>query len=153
MNFLFTLNYQIPRGADTGALVESLGSAGCADAIIGMGQAGYMALEFSRESDCLHSALTSALAAVAAAVPMAILVAFCSPRGPGNNLEKTSERASAFRKFTIEDIREINQRVIDGRHQPLSETSRRILRHVRFSRVEINAAFAAARKKLWGARV
>lgn len=55
-----------------------------------------------------------------------------------------------FKIFTREDVREINQRVIDPmRHvTKLSEKSQKILRETHFSRDEINQAFATARQKL-----
>lgn len=61
---------------------------------------------------------------------------------------------SRFTTFSLEDVREINRNVIAKKSHAseLSEGSQRILRDIRFSRDEINQAFAAARKRLRLAR-
>ncbi|MBP1202924.1 hypothetical protein JOD97_000938 [Duganella sp. 1411] len=75
MEYVFTLNYQLVDGdRDTEALVERLGQAGCEDALVGIGQPGRLALEFTRESDTADAALRSALADVREAIPSATLI-------------------------------------------------------------------------------
>jgi hypothetical protein len=75
MEYEFTLKFALPanhRSIDD--LVECLGEAGCEDALVGVGQAGRIALEFTREADSAKSAIFSALAAVKAAIPNAKLL-------------------------------------------------------------------------------
>lgn len=75
MEFTFKLNYQLSSDdANPDELVERLGEAGCDDALIGIGQPGRIALEFTREADNAFTALTSALADVKKAVPTARLI-------------------------------------------------------------------------------
>ena len=51
MEYTFTLKYQLADDdRDTDALVERLGEAGCDDALVGIGQPGRLALEFTREA-------------------------------------------------------------------------------------------------------
>ena len=75
MEYGFTLKYQIP--SETGAidtLVERLAQEGCDDALVGVGQPGYLALEFLREAASAREALEKALEAVRRAVPYARLI-------------------------------------------------------------------------------
>lgn len=75
MEYTFTLKYQLAdedREAD--ALVERLGEAGCDDALVGIGQPGRLALEFTREAVDADEAVRSALADVRCAVPSARLI-------------------------------------------------------------------------------
>lgn len=75
MEYTFTLKYQLGderRGPQE--LVEALGEAGCDDALIGIGQPGRMALEFTREAAGAHEAVRSALADVRRTVPAARLI-------------------------------------------------------------------------------
>lgn len=75
MEFTFKLNYQLSSdNADPDALVERLGEAGCDDALVGIGQPGRLALEFTREADNAFAAITSALADVKKAIPTAKLI-------------------------------------------------------------------------------
>jgi hypothetical protein len=55
-----------------------------------------------------------------------------------------------FKFFTREDVREINRNVISQKSHvtELSEGSKKVLRETRFSRDEINKAFAIARQQL-----
>lgn len=75
MEYTFTLKYQLAdddRDPDT--LVERLGEAGCDDALVGIGQPGRLALEFTREAVDAGIAVLSALADVRRAVPSARLI-------------------------------------------------------------------------------
>ncbi|MBV4553841.1 DNA-binding protein [Pseudomonas sp. SWRI102] len=75
MEFIFTLKYQL---ADDGyamdELVERLGEAGCDDALVGIGQPGRLALEFTRDAPDAAEAVLSALDDVRRAVPSAKLI-------------------------------------------------------------------------------
>ena len=75
MEYTFTLKYQLADDdRDTDALVERLGEAGCDDALVGVGQPGRLALEFTREAANADAAVQSALADVRRAVPSARLI-------------------------------------------------------------------------------
>lgn len=75
MEYIFTLKYQLSEDdCDPDALVERLGAAGCDDALVGVGQPGRLALEFSREAKSAVEAVRTALADVRSAVPTARLI-------------------------------------------------------------------------------
>ena len=75
MEYTFTLKYQLGDDeGDTDALVERLGEAGCDDALVGIGQPGRLALEFTREAANADEAVRSALADVRRAAPTARLI-------------------------------------------------------------------------------
>lgn len=75
MQYTFTLKYQLgAERRDPQELVEVLGEAGCDDALIGIGQPGRMALEFTREAAGAHEAVCSALADVRRTMPAARLI-------------------------------------------------------------------------------
>jgi hypothetical protein len=65
MEYTFTLKYQLADNDRTpDILVERLGEAGCDDALVGIGQPGRLALEFTREAESADAAVRSALADV-----------------------------------------------------------------------------------------
>lgn len=75
MEYTFTLKYQLAEDdRDPDALVERLGEAGCDDALVGIGQPGRLALEFTREAESADTAVRSALADVRRAVASARLI-------------------------------------------------------------------------------
>ncbi|MDY0074227.1 MAG: DNA-binding protein [Thauera sp.] len=75
MEYTFTLKYRLSDDEDDlDALVERLGEAGCDDALVGIGQRGHLALEFTREAADAEEAVHSALADVRRAVPGARLI-------------------------------------------------------------------------------
>lgn len=75
MEYTFTLKYQLDEhDSDRDALVERLGAAGCNDALVGIGQPGRLALEFTREARSAKSAVRSALADVKRVIPSARLI-------------------------------------------------------------------------------
>lgn len=75
MEYIFTLKYQLAdHDSDPDALVERLGAAGCDDALVGVGQPGRLALEFSREADSAEEAIHTALADVKKAIHSARLI-------------------------------------------------------------------------------
>jgi hypothetical protein len=75
MEYDFTLKFKLaPDDADVDALVERLGAANCDDALVGVGQPGRIALDFTREAKSAEAAIVSALADVKKAIPAAKLV-------------------------------------------------------------------------------
>ena len=81
----FTLIFELPSEADdSDALIESLGEAGCTDALVGVGgvgvgkvgvgEAGSIALDFCRRGSSADSAMASAEADVLRAIPGASLI-------------------------------------------------------------------------------
>ena len=75
MEYTFTFKYQLADDdLDSDALVERLGEAGCDDALVGIGQPGRLALEFTREATDAEAAVRSALADVRSAAPSAKLI-------------------------------------------------------------------------------
>lgn len=75
MEFTFELNYKLSNDeVDSDSLIERLSAAGCSDALVGTGQPGRLALEFTRESENAFAAVTSALADVKKAIPTAELI-------------------------------------------------------------------------------
>ena len=78
MEYEFTLKYRLAAaGSDADELVERLGAAGCDDALLGIGQPGRIALDFSREARSAKAAVVSAMKAVKKAIPTARLVEVC----------------------------------------------------------------------------
>jgi hypothetical protein len=75
MEYEFTLKYKLdPKDADHDELVERLGAAGCTDALVGLGVAGHLGLEFVREAASAEDAILSALADVKGTIPGGKLV-------------------------------------------------------------------------------
>ena len=75
MEYVFTLKYQLADcDSDLDALVERLGAAGCDDALVGVGQPGRLALEFSREAGSAEEAVRTALVDLKKAIPSARLI-------------------------------------------------------------------------------
>ncbi len=73
--YTFTLIFALGlRDADTDALVERLGAAGCDDAVVGVGRSGRLALEFTREAEDAAHAVRSAISDVRSALPDALLI-------------------------------------------------------------------------------
>jgi predicted DNA-binding transcriptional regulator AlpA len=70
MEFEFTLKFRLATDdADVDQLVEWLGEAGCDDALVGIGQPGRIALNFTREADSAQRAIISALVSVKEVIP------------------------------------------------------------------------------------
>lgn len=71
----FVLKFKLKEGsADANDLVERLGEAGCDDAVVGIGQPGRIALNFTREADSAQQAFISALEDVRRVIPGAELI-------------------------------------------------------------------------------
>lgn len=74
MEYEFTLKFTLPeKAADADELIERLGEAGCNDALVGIGQTGRIALEFTRAAESAKQAIFSALEEVKGAIPDAKL--------------------------------------------------------------------------------
>ncbi len=73
--YLFTLRYAL-KGSEKSedALIGRLSAAGCDDALVGLGQPGRIALEFSREGASAFEVLGTALRDVKKALPSAQLI-------------------------------------------------------------------------------
>jgi hypothetical protein len=75
MEYDFTLKFKLAAGdCDADKLMERLGEAGCDDALVGIGQPGRIALNFTRKADTAQRAVVSALADVKKAIPKAKLL-------------------------------------------------------------------------------
>ena len=75
MEYEFTLKFKLSADmTDMDAVVECLGAQGCTDALLGLGQPGYVGLDFVREAEDAQSALLSAMDDVQRALPGAVLV-------------------------------------------------------------------------------
>jgi hypothetical protein len=75
MEYEFTLSFKLAASeADTDTLIERLGAAGFDDALVGIGQSGRIALNFTREAGSAQVAMVSALRDVRKAIPDARLV-------------------------------------------------------------------------------
>jgi len=73
--FEFTLKFSLPVSSQNPQEhIEALCAAGCDDALIGVGQKGRVALQFTREASDAFSAVTSAINDVKRAIPDAKLV-------------------------------------------------------------------------------
>ena len=71
----FTLKFRLPADdADPGKFIEALAEAGCDDALVGIGQQGRIALDFTREAASAMEAIASAMQAVKRAIPGAELI-------------------------------------------------------------------------------
>lgn len=74
-SYTFTLRYELSNDdANTNELIELLDEAGCTDALVGIGQPGCIALEFTRKAGSLGDARELAIAAVKRAIPSATLL-------------------------------------------------------------------------------
>lgn len=75
MDFEFSLKYKLPPSIpDADEAVERLGAHGCTDAMVGIGQPGYLGLDFIREAKTAQEALLGALEDVQTALPGATLI-------------------------------------------------------------------------------
>ena len=74
MEYEFTLKFKLPTvDADSDELIERLGDV-CGDALVGIGQPGRLALNFTRDTDSAELAIVSALTDVKNVIPQAELV-------------------------------------------------------------------------------
>jgi hypothetical protein len=71
----FTLKFSLQdTSSDPETYIEKLWAEGCDDALVGIGQSGRIALNFTRESSSAQDAILSALEDVKRAIPKAKLV-------------------------------------------------------------------------------
>lgn len=83
MEFMFKISFELPDGGvDVDALIEKLGAAACTDALVGVGQTGRVALEFTREAQNELAAKASAIADLKNAIPW---VKLCEVVASGRN--------------------------------------------------------------------
>lgn len=74
-DYEFTLKFSLPASVgDADQYIEALAVAGCDDALIGIGQNGRIALDFTRGASSAFKAISTALRDVRAAIPGAMLV-------------------------------------------------------------------------------
>ena len=75
MDYEFTLKLKLAANdANAEEVVERLGMAGCDDALVGIGQPGRIALQFTRNAESAEKAIISALKDVKSAIPEAKLI-------------------------------------------------------------------------------
>jgi hypothetical protein len=75
MEYEFTLKLKLAADdANADEVVERLGTSGCDDALVGIGQPGRIALNFTRDDDSAEKAIISALKDVKSAIPRAKLL-------------------------------------------------------------------------------
>ena len=75
MEYTFTLKYRLSAAnQNVDDLIERLGAEGCDDVLVGVGQPGRVALEFTREADSAQAAIQSALVDVKRVMPKAQLL-------------------------------------------------------------------------------
>ena len=62
MEYTFTLKYRLSAAnQNVDDLIERLGAEGCDDVLVGVGQPGRVALEFTREADSAQAAIQNTL--------------------------------------------------------------------------------------------
>lgn len=86
--YQFTLTFSIESASTViDEIVERLGKEGCTDALLGVGRAGFVRLDFSRAAPSAAEAINSAVADVKRAIPDARLVETPNPsdRATGGN--------------------------------------------------------------------
>ncbi|MCE9665659.1 DNA-binding protein [Halomonas sp. M5N1S17] len=110
----FTLKFAIPDTLDMEALETRLFEAGCDDALVGLGQRGRLALEFSREAGSAHEAVSSAMADVKRAIPGARLIE------AGPDLVGVTDIAELF-AFSRQNMRKLLQLHLTTFPLPLHE--------------------------------
>ncbi len=71
--YQFELTFKLPEGDDPDQYFEALETS-CSDAIVGTGQSGYMAFDFTREANSSEEAIYSALKDVRDVIKNAILI-------------------------------------------------------------------------------
>lgn len=75
MEYKFNLKFKLaPEDSSDDHIMKCLGEAGCTDALVGLGLASYVGLDFIREADSAQAAILSAIAHVKTALPKAKLV-------------------------------------------------------------------------------
>jgi hypothetical protein len=70
----FILKFSVPKNINDSEYTDKLFEAGCDDDLVGIGKKGYIALDFSRESENAYQAVSSAIKDVKRAIPDAKLI-------------------------------------------------------------------------------
>lgn len=122
-DYEFTLNFKLPnKDLDAIAIMEALGEAGCTDALVGLGVAGCVGLQFNRAAKNASTAFKSALNDVKKALPDAIL-AEAAP-----DIVGLSEVAN-IAKVTRQNLRKLMEKNSDSFPHPL-HTGSTVLWHL-----------------------
>ena len=76
MEYIFTLKFKLPAelSLSDDEIMSMLGGAGCTDALVGLGLAGYVGLDFTRDANSAAEAFASAISDVQGALPGVLLV-------------------------------------------------------------------------------
>ncbi len=75
MEYEFTLKFKLPASeVSADGLVDRLAAEGCDDALVGVGQPGRVALDFTREAGSASEAVLGAIADVQRAIPGSTLI-------------------------------------------------------------------------------
>ena len=74
MEFEFKLTYKLPVNQSDADLMTRLGEEGCTDALVGLGVAGQVGLEFVRKASTAEEAVLAAIEDVKRALPDAKLI-------------------------------------------------------------------------------
>lgn len=75
MDYTFYLRFNLPlEDADANRIMARLGEVGCTDALVGLGVAEHVSLDFIREAESAEAAVLSALDDVRKALPSSRLV-------------------------------------------------------------------------------
>ncbi len=98
----FVLKFAVPNELDMETQEARLFESGCDDAMLGLGQKGRLALEFSREANSAEEAVISAIADVKRAIPDARIIEV------GPDLVGMTDIADLF-NFTRQNMRKLVQ--------------------------------------------
>ena len=99
----FTLKFDLKNPElDPSIYVESLYESGCDDALIGLGQKGYIVLNFIREALSSEQAVTRAIAHVKNVIPFATLVE-TTLHIAGNNVSLNSEHLGTTKQANVRE--------------------------------------------------
>ncbi len=107
MEYEFGLKYKVADDADMDELIEQLGEAGFDDALVGTGQPGRIALEFTREANSAEKAIINALLAVKEAIPDAKLLEVTSDLTRGAVLPQNATAAVIARAQAEAELEKI----------------------------------------------
>ncbi|SOB78061.1 hypothetical protein SAMN04488490_3907 [Marinobacter sp. LV10R510-11A] len=113
-DFYFTLTFAMPETIEVEEIEGRLFEAGCDDAIIGLGQKGRLALNFTREATSAETAILSALRDVQQALPQTRLVE------AGPDLVGISDMAKLL-EFSRQNMRKLIQAHLVSFPLPLHE--------------------------------
>ncbi len=67
----FELKFKLSDEEDPEQYLDALFEAGCDDALVGLGKVGFIGMDFSREAENVHLAISTALRDVREAIPHA----------------------------------------------------------------------------------